>query len=106
MIRDYEYLPVIEENFRTYVGRLYGDHSIKGITFQVTEDCCLSCTYCYQHAKTKQKMDFDLIKKTIDLLLDDKNEYINTSNTKGLIIEFIGGEPLLESKLIKDTIEY
>lgn len=106
MIRDYEYLPVIEENFRTYIGRLYGDHSIKGITFQITEDCCLSCTYCYQHAKTKQKMDFNLIKKTIDLLLDDKNEYINTSNTKGLIIEFIGGEPLLESKLIKDTIEY
>ena len=107
MLRQYDYQPMIEENYSNRFDRLYNTTAgIKGITFQVTEDCCLACTYCYQHNKSSKKMDFNLIKSTIDSLLNNQNIYINTENTKGLMIEFIGGEPLLEAQLIYDTIDY
>ena len=31
------------------------------ITFQVTEDCCMKCTYCYQHNKTSHVMPFEVV---------------------------------------------
>lgn len=79
---------------------------IKTITFQVTEDCCLACTYCYQHHKTKNKMDFTSAKKFIDKLLNDEFELINTTNTFGLIVDFIGGEPFIEIDLIDQIWDY
>lgn len=49
-------------------------------------------------------MPFEVAKKFIDLILsyktEEDNEYINLENSNGLIIEFIGGEPLLEIDLI------
>ena len=51
-------------------------------------------------------MSFDVAKKFIDDLLLDKYEYLNQNNTKGLIVEFIGGEPLLEIELMIQIAEY
>ena len=78
----------------------------KDITFQVTEDCCLKCTYCYQLNKSHNKMSFETAKTFVDLMLNDKLDYINTTNTKGLAIHFIGGEPLMEIELIEKICEY
>ena len=53
-------------------------------------------------------MSLDTAKKLIDLILEpnDKNQYITYENTKGIVLDFIGGEPLLQSKLINDIIDY
>lgn len=70
----------------------------KNCTFQVTEDCNLRCTYCYQINKTHNNMTFETAKKYCDLLLEGKAPYLldeNNEYPKGAIIEFIGGEPLL-----------
>ena len=65
------------------------------ITFQVTENCCMACTYCYQHHKTPNKMTWETAKTAIDkILLLPEDKYTS------LILEFIGGEPLLEIDLI------
>ena len=80
--------------------------SAKTITFQVTDDCNLCCTYCYQIHKGHNSMPFDVAKRFIDLLLQDEQEYINTSNSAGVIIDFIGGEPLLEIDLIDQITDY
>jgi hypothetical protein len=45
-------------------------------------------------------MPFDTAKTFIDKLLNDEYDYINRDNAKGVILEFIGGEPLLEIDLI------
>lgn len=82
------------------------DDQCKEITFQITEDCCLKCTYCYQLHKTKAKMTFQTAKDFIDKLLNDQFERINTQNTIGLLINFIGGEPLMEIELISQIAEY
>ena len=85
------------------------DKSAKVITFQVTESCNLKCSYCYQINKSKQKLSFNTAKKFIELLLTDdtsKNNYLNKYNTGSVIIDFIGGEPLLEIDLIEQIMKY
>ena len=79
------------------------------VTFQVTDDCNLACKYCYQMHKGKKKMSFETAKKMVDLLLSgDKGvgDYINPQKSPGLIVDFIGGEPLLEIDLIDRICSY
>ena len=78
----------------------------KTVTFQVTEDCCMACTYCYQNNKSKNKMSFETAKKFIDDLLANKYECINTDNTHTVVFDFIGGEPLMEIDLIEQICNY
>ena len=82
---------------------------IKTVTFQVTEDCNLCCTYCYQINKAKNSMSFETAKKFIDLLIEDsykEDTYFSMEKTRGIIAEFIGGEPLLEIELIDKITDY
>lgn len=81
----------------------------KTVTFQVTDDCNLACKYCYQVNKGKRRMSFETAKKFVDMLLSatpETNEYINPVASPFLIIEFIGGEPLLEIELIDQIMDY
>lgn len=79
----------------------YPNKKVISVTFQVTEACTLACTYCYQHNKTPAIMSFETAKKFIDNLFV---EYKDTHYA--VILEFIGGEPLLQAKLIKQIMEY
>lgn len=65
-----------------------------------------NCTYCYQCNKSPMRMDFDTAKQFIDHLLNDDYGYISRRNSPAIIIEFIGGEPLLETNLIRQIYEY
>lgn len=82
------------------------DIFIHNITFQTSETCSLSCTYCYQFAKSECRMNFDTAKKFIDNLLNDKYGYVNRYNSPAVILEFIGGEPFLEIHLTRKIYEY
>lgn len=76
---------------------------IKYITFNVTDDCNLACTYCYFTHKTNKKiMSFEVAQKAIDAILDNPDflEY------DGVVWDFIGGEPTLELKLIDSICDY
>lgn len=105
-----------EEQFQDKIARLFPEktskdldkHLVKNITFQVTDDCNLKCSYCYQTHKGHHKMSFDVAKRFIDMILDsdNNNPYINTENSPGCIIEFIGGEPFLEIDLIDKITDY
>lgn len=75
----------------------------RAITFQVTDDCCCACTYCYQINKGHKKMDKTVAKKIIDLIFkmyDDNNDTFINHNTQAIILDFIGGEPLMNVELI------
>ena len=61
---------------------------------------------CYQFNKTKTKMTFNTAKKFIDELLADHYGYLNRYNSPAIILEFIGGEPLLEINLTRKIYEY
>ncbi len=83
---------------------------VKPVTIVVTQDCNLRCTYCYQHNKNRdKKFTKETAVKFIDMLfkLDaENNGYINSKNSYAIVLEFIGGEPLLEIDLIDFTVEY
>ncbi len=51
-------------------------------------------------------MSWETAKKFTDQLLCGANPYINPDNSPGVIIEFIGGEPLLEIELIDRITDY
>lgn len=61
---------------------------------------------CYQFNKSNMKMNFDTAKEFIDHLLNDDYGYINRHNSPAIILEFIGGEPLLEISLTRKIYEY
>ena len=82
------------------------DIFVHSFTFQTSENCSLSCTYCYQINKSPMKMTFDIAKKFVDDLLHDKYDYINQHNSPAIILEFIGGEPLMEIDLTRKVYEY
>lgn len=79
--------------------------SARTVTFQVTDDCNLKCTYCYQINKSKHKMPFDVAKRFVDMILNG-NKLVGSDISDAIIIEFIGGEPLLEIDLIDQITDY
>lgn len=82
------------------------DIFVHSMTFQTSERCSLNCSYCYQFNKSESKMTFETAKDFIDHLLNDDYGYINRYNSPAIIIEFIGGEPLLEITLTRKIYEY
>lgn len=86
-----------------------GGSFVRDVTIQLTEDCNLACTYCYQHDKTPQKLTLETGKKFIDLLLasDERSaKYVKSRECQGVALNFIGGEPLLEIELMDALTDY
>lgn len=72
-------------------------------TFIVTEQCQLSCSYCYLVGKNNDnKMTFDIASKAIDYIFSEPL----LQDSDHVIFDFIGGEPLLEIELISDIMNY
>ena len=107
------------EQYQDMIGRLFpypydrekekNKIQTANVTFQITDECNLRCTYCYQINKSTHVMPLEIAYKFIDMLLEnDKNtqQYLDTWHSDAVIIEFIGGEPLLQPKLMDEIMEY
>lgn len=72
------------------------------ITFVVTEDCNLRCKYCYiSHKSSNKRMKFETAQRFLDYILTAD---ITVANS--VIIDFFGGEPMLEIRLIDQISDY
>lgn len=86
--------------------------NLKQLTFEVTDDCNLNCTYCaygdmYEGYDRRLGSGLSLAKaKNILNYLFEKWSSVNFTNDQSMYISFYGGEPLLKMQLIKDIIEY
>lgn len=79
------------------------DKNIKYITFSVTDECNLRCSYCYfTHKTSKHKMTFNVARRAVDNILKDKSMLMYD----GVVWDFIGGEPTLEMDLIDKLCDY
>lgn len=81
----------------------------KSVTFIVTHQCSLRCTYCYENHKEDKHMSLDIGKRCVDFLFEEdlkNSKFINSEDCNGILIDFIGGEPLLEVKLIDSIMDY
>lgn len=89
--------------------RMYDGRLMKTVTFIVTHQCNLRCTYCYEHNKSDRVMELDTARQCVDLLFAEDaghSELLNDQTAHGLILEFIGGEPLLEIDRIGQIMDY
>lgn len=101
-------------NYNDFIHRLYpgvADRSlVREVTFQVTNQCNLRCDYCYEHHKGPESMSLETGKRIVDLLIrmweEDKPGGFISKKTKTVILDFIGGEPLLEAPLVSDICDY
>lgn len=101
-------------NYNDFIHRLYPgvtDRSlVREVTFQITNQCNLRCDYCYEHHKGTESMSLETGKRIVDLLIrmweEDKPGSFISKKTKTVILDFIGGEPLLEAPLISDICDY
>lgn len=73
--------------------------------FSLTNICNLSCTYCFADANS---MDRKYASKEMGTLFIDRiAEYKSKiKSTKPIVVEFTGGEPLLNFETLKHTVDY
>lgn len=77
------------------------EDSTKEIIIMVTNQCNLSCRYCYESMKNTSSVNLLRIKEALKLELEqDKDNYTN------FIITFHGGEPFLSFDKIKQLTEW
>lgn len=105
-------LPKPPEEYVDQIGRLYsGDsYTTRSITFQVTDTCSCRCLYCYEQNKGKAFMTIETGRRIVDLLFrmydEDKPNCVVNKTTQAIILDFIGGEPLLNINVIDDVCTY
>ncbi len=69
------------------------------MTLLLSGRCNLSCAYCYQNGRrTRARLPWEAARAALDLLLE--------RGTPPLVVEFSGGEPLLEPDLFVRCLEY
>lgn len=72
------------------------------LTFQVTDDCNLCCTYCYQTNKDHHVMSHEMADKATDFILfetEKTSSYARIEDYPTLTLEIIGGEGMLYPEL-------
>lgn len=94
---------MIDSNIKSGGTKQWKEGTSKSITFIVTKDCQLACKYCYLVGKnSNEKMSFETARKAVDYILDNEQMFSEES----VIWDFIGGEPLLEIRLIDKICDY
>ncbi len=72
----------------------------KIVTMTITEDCNLSCTYCYEKAKTDKHMSLDLAKSIV------QKELLNSDDFDEVEFNLFGGEPSLYFDIVKNLVKW
>ena len=77
---------------------------VKALCLHIAHDCNLACRYCFaeegEYHGRRALMSFEVGKKALDFLIR------NSGARKNLEVDFFGGEPLLNWKVVKDLVAY
>lgn len=100
-----------EIQFSDQLVKLFGlsddETMTKTVTIQVTDNCNLACTYCYQINKQTHSIPIEYGKKFIDALLaGEYDKYGQYDKAQGIVLEFIGGEPFMEIDTVSALTDY
>ncbi len=82
----------------------FNEPVVKALCILIAQDCNLKCTYCFadggEYKNKKGIMDEKTACAAIDFLIK------NSGNRKNLEVDFFGGEPLLNFKVLKTCVAY
>ncbi|MBR4224419.1 MAG: thioether cross-link-forming SCIFF peptide maturase [Oscillospiraceae bacterium] len=77
---------------------------VKAMCLLVAMDCNLRCDYCFagtgDYKLGRKVMSYEVGKKALDYLLE------NSGDRDHLEVDFFGGEPLINWKVVKQLVEY
>ncbi|ONI43541.1 thioether cross-link-forming SCIFF peptide maturase [Candidatus Epulonipiscioides gigas] len=77
---------------------------VKALCLHVAHDCNLCCKYCFagkgEYHGPRGLMSLDIGKQAIEFLIK------NSGHRKNLEVDFFGGEPLMNFKMVKELVEY
>lgn len=73
----------------------------KAIILLITYDCNLRCSYCYEPKKAHFKMTAETAKTCLRQTIDSLDDSYDS-----VIVQFMGGEPMLNFDLIRDVSEW
>ncbi|SHO49098.1 radical SAM/SPASM domain-containing protein [Anaerocolumna xylanovorans] len=68
-------------------------------TIYLTTDCNFKCSYCYENYKQQLQLSKDRLINTINFIF-------HYDNSKKILLDFLGGEPLLKKNLIYQAVNY
>lgn len=72
----------------------------KIVMLTLTENCNLSCVYCFEKEKTKMVMDINTAKEAL------LYEFLNSDDFDEIEIDLFGGEPTLRMDVIKELVNW
>lgn len=73
----------------------------KAIILLITYDCNLRCSYCYEPKKAHRRMSVESAKKVLQRAIEALDDSYDS-----IIVQFMGGEPMLNFDLIKEVSEW
>ncbi len=77
---------------------------VKALCLHIAHDCNLACRYCFaeegEYHGRRALMSFEVGKKAFDFLI------ANSGRRRNLEVDFFGGEPLMNWKVVKDLVAY
>lgn len=84
------------------------DYPLQALVLNVTNQCNLACTYCYEFGSDKiatpqgkpKYMTLETAKASIDFLLE------SSGNREAVHVTFFGGETLMNFKLLREVVGY
>ncbi|MFT4304430.1 MAG: His-Xaa-Ser system radical SAM maturase HxsB [Candidatus Woesearchaeota archaeon] len=95
-----EQIELLTERKRNQMDNLFTGPSLHIIV--LTKRCNQACIYCHAAAVTEEKQKCDMnqktAKRTVDIIMSTPNHYV--------MIEFQGGETLLNFEILKYIVEY
>lgn len=91
-------LRVVNIKYSEYLLLIFMENKFLNLT--LTQNCNLSCRYCYELNKSKKSIDLDVAKSILDKHLSNlpEDEYME--------VDLFGGEPFLVFDTLKEIVEY
>ena len=96
-------------------GKLFGENKfeqlplerasvVKALCLHVAHTCNLNCSYCFasqgKYQGERALMSFEVGKRALDFLI------ANSGSRRNLEVDFFGGEPLMNWKVVKELVAY
>ncbi len=77
---------------------------VKALCLHIAHDCNLACQYCFaeegEYHGRRALMSYEVGKKALDFLVE------HSGNRHNLEVDFFGGEPLMNFRVVKDLVAY
>lgn len=91
--------------YEEYIGEVKKRKTVvKALCLHIAHDCNLACKYCFaeegEYHGRRALMSYEVGKKALDFLI------ANSGNRRNLEVDFFGGEPLMNWKVVKDLVAY